>query len=108
MRKWITLLILLCANGGVAMSCFAQNTLDRRIYLWDVTLSMKGKGVKKTPNIYNEVVEFLVHDINSLTDSSTEIVVLPFQTSVLETWSTKATEEGKKKIIARIKGYIMI
>lgn len=105
MKKWIILLFLLCAADGVGMSCFAQNILDRRIYLWDVTLSMKGKGAKETPNIYNDVVDFLVRDINSLTDSSTEIVVLPFQTSVLETWCTKATEEGKKAIVAQIKGY---
>ena len=105
MRKWIILLILLCTVDRVGMSCFAQNILDRRIYLWDVTLSMKGKGAKETPNIYNDVVDFLVRDINSLTDMSTEIVVLPFQTTVLETWRAKATEEGKKAIVAQIKGY---
>ena len=105
MRKWIVLLALLCAINGVGTICRAQNRLDRRIYLWDVTLSMKGKGAKATPNIYGDVVDFLVGDINSLTDPSTDIVVMPFQTSVLETWQAKATEEGKKSIIGKIKGY---
>ena len=62
MRKWIILLALLCAIDGVGTICRAQNRHDRRIYMWDVTLSMKGKGAK-------------------------------------------ATEEGKKSIIGKIKGY---
>ena len=105
MRKWTILLALLCAIDGIGISCFAQNTIDRRIYLWDVTLSMKGKGTIPTPNIYDDVVDFLVGDINSLTDPSTEIVVLPFQTSVLGTWKAKATESGKKELVAKIKSY---
>lgn len=77
---------------------------ERRIYLWDVTLSMKGHE-GKTPDIYNEVVTALEKDINSILDEQTEIWVLPFQTNILEKWNVKATHAGKKEIIARIKAF---
>jgi hypothetical protein len=84
--------------------CMAQTKSQRRIYLWDVTLSMKGFG-GKTPDIYNEVVKFLEQEINSITDINTEIIVLPFQESILERWKTRADESGKKEIIQKIKSY---
>lgn len=77
---------------------------ERRIYLWDVTLSMKGyKG--KTPDIYDKVVKALEKDINSIDDSQTEIWVLPFQTGILDKWNVKATDIGKKELIDKIRGF---
>lgn len=78
---------------------------ERRIYLWDVTLSMKGQGSQPTPDIYSKVVEAMEKDINSIKDEQTEILVLPFQTGILERWCVKATAQGKKEIINRIKTY---
>ncbi len=83
---------------------FSQSKSQRRIYLWDVTLSMKGYQ-DKTPDIYDNIVDFLKREINSLTDESTEVVVLPFQEKILENWTVRATEEGKKEIINRIIKY---
>jgi hypothetical protein len=57
------------------------------------------------PDIYDEVVNFLEKEINSLTDESTEIIVLPFQENILETWKVKATKSGKEEIITKIKRY---
>ena len=76
---------------------------ERRIYLWDVTLSMKGYG--GSPDIYDKVVAALEQDINSIIDEQTEIWVFPFQTSILERWNVKATNAGKTEIIDRIKTF---
>ncbi len=76
---------------------------ERRVYLWDVTLSMK--GYNGAPNIWSDVVEALAKDINSIDDEDTEIVILPFQTSVLEVWTQKATSGGKKELISKIRQY---
>ncbi len=63
---------------------------DRYIYLWDVTVSMQGKvwnstskkyDYVKEADIYDQVVEEIVRDINSITDETTEIVVIPFQSA---------------------------
>lgn len=77
---------------------------EKRIYLWDVTLSMKGYQ-DKTPNIYDKVVQALKKDINSIIDEQTEVIVLPFQTKVLDRWSVKATREGKRELIANIENF---
>jgi hypothetical protein len=97
------LLLLLLANLGISKA-LPQNSGERRIYLWDVTLSMKGyKGV--TPDIYNDVVKFLEQEINSIKDGNTEIIVLPFQESILDQWKTVANKQGKEEIINKIKNY---
>jgi hypothetical protein len=103
-----TLLITLLLTAYTC--CLAQPKLQRRIYLWDVTRSMKGykDGVKRPdiPDIYDNVVKFLKQEINSITDESTEIIVLPFQTRILErTWTAMATKEGKDSLVKLIDGY---
>ena len=70
-----------CAYLMVTVSLAQQSRFknERRIYLWDVTQSMKGyQG--KTPNIFDDVVDALEKDINSVKDEQTDIWVLPFQT----------------------------
>ena len=100
-------LLLLCVIFVLSIEVMAQQSRfknERRIYLWDVTLSMKGyKG--KTPDIYDKVVSALAMDINSIDDEQTEIWVLPFQTSIIERWSANATIFGKKDIIGKIKAF---
>ena len=70
----------------------AEFKKDRFIYLWDVTHSMQGKGFqdpktgkwnayRKEADIYDQVVDEIVRDINSITDETSEIVVIPFQSS---------------------------
>ncbi|MDR1527824.1 MAG: VWA domain-containing protein [Dysgonamonadaceae bacterium] len=109
MRKILLLLIVLWFAAQATLTAQAK----RYIYLWDVTLSMKGyRGVAKHPyqrelDIYNDVRDFLVNTINSIEDETTEIVVLPFQDEHLtfEPWTRQATVEGKREIIQRIENY---
>ena len=96
----LCLLILFSQNVFAQQNQFKN---ERRIYLWDVTLSMKGYG--GSPDIYDKVVAALEKDINSICDEHTEIWVLPFQTSVLEKWTERATVAGKKNLISKIKAY---
>ena len=101
------LLLLFCVMFILSIDIMAQQNRfknERRIYLWDVTLSMKGyEG--KTPDIYDKVVSALEMDINSIDDEQTEIWVLPFQTSIIERWNVNATNSGKKEIIDKIKAF---
>lgn len=93
-------------------SLFTQETLaqnrqfknERRIYLWDVTLSLKGEPFGPL-DIYDEVVTALERDINSILDEQTEIWVLPFQTSILDKWNEQATSKGKGNLINRIRSF---
>ena len=99
-------ILKLCLLIFLSQNVFAQQNQfknERRIYLWDVTLSMKGHN--GSPDIYDKVVAALEKDINSICDEHTEIWVLPFQTSVLEKWTEKATLAGKKSLISKIKAY---
>jgi hypothetical protein len=90
----------------------AQNKNERRIYLWDVSLSMKGKAKqadgKPTPNIYDDVVNALCKSVNNLINENTEVIILPFYNGIDESGITgplNATAEGKSRITARIRQY---
>ena len=102
-RRFLLLLVVFALSANIMAQ---QNRFknERRIYLWDVTLSMKGYK-DKTPDIYDKVIAALEKDINSIIDEQTEIWVLPFQTNILERWNVKATNAGKKEIINRIKTF---
>jgi len=98
---FILLFLFSCSLLSAQNSKFKN---ERRIYLWDVTLSMKGyEG--RTPDIYDEVVKAIKTDINSIADEETEIIILPFQVNILDAWKEKATESGKKAIIKKIESY---
>lgn len=76
MKKIFTTLIAL-ASFSLA---FAQsgNVKDvRQTYLWDVTLSMMGKA-PGAPDIWEQVKEAIITDIQQISDDRTEIVVIPF------------------------------
>lgn len=104
MRKVFILLLFL-----VPAVLFAQqdaNNVDkpqRKVYLWDVTLSMKGAG--GCPNIWNDVKESLIKNIKSITDPRTEIVLLPFQHRIIDKKSDYATAEGKQNLIQYVKDF---
>lgn len=51
---------------------------EKRIYLFDVTASMEGKGSVNTPNIFANVKKQLVNAINGISNMNTEVVVIPF------------------------------
>lgn len=105
--KSLKLFLVFCAIYVLSIDVMAQHNRfknERRIYLWDVTLSMKGYQ-DKTPNIYDKVIAALEKDINSIKDEQTEIWVLPFQTKILDKWNVKATNIGKKDLISRIRNF---
>lgn len=105
MKKTLLLMLFI-----VPAMLFAQQNADngfdkpqRKVYLWDVTLSMKGAG--GCPNIWNDVKEGLIKDIKSVTDPQMEIVILPFQHRILEKVSDYATAEGKQRLVDFVKNY---
>lgn len=78
----------------------------RYIYLWDVTLSMKGYG--GAPNIWKEVTDNIINDIsNNLPNSPrNEIVVIPFQTDFYcQPWRQRGDAQGKAELIRRIREF---
>lgn len=110
MRK--TLLVFLLVV--ISWQLFAQeNQVQKKtyIYLWDVTLSMKGfEG--KTPDIYDKVVNWLCNEIKSFElDPTTEIIVCPFQTTkqdsrgVLDVWKFNATALDTARLNNKIRTY---
>ena len=103
-RRLIYLLVLFCLNTSVSLAQTRRFTKERRVYLWDVTLSMKGYQ-DKTPDIWDKVVNSIVVNIENIIDQNTEIIVLPYQERILERWTYKATPEGKRELISKIKNY---
>lgn len=89
------------------MTLCAQNNMVkdvRQIYLWDVTLSMQGKGTGAV-NIWDNVKNAIIADIQQISDDRTEIVVIPFQHKALDEWREYATASGKAALIAKIRAY---
>ncbi len=102
--KRVILIIFALASFTLA---FAQsgNVKDvRQTYLWDVTLSMQGKA-PGAPDIWEQVKEAIITDIQQISDDRTEIVVIPFQHKALDEWREPATAAGKAKLIGKIKAY---
>lgn len=98
--------LLVCAILLFSLGAFAQGQFKdvRQTYLWDVTLSMKGK-VPGAPDIYDKVVDVMIKDIQSISNERTEIVVIPFQDKELDVWRAYATPAGKAAISNRIREY---
>ena len=101
-QKILLVLLLLLVSGKLA----AQNDnfkLGRRVYLFDLTLSMIGFG--GAPNIYDAAITDLIDDINSVQDEKTQLILQPFRTDVMETYQDLATKEGKAKLIKEIEAW---
>jgi hypothetical protein len=102
----ILIVMLFCCKAMIAQR------IQRRIYLWDVTWSMKGKAFVdsartiRTADIYDDVVKALCRYVDDINNESTEILVLPFQEKILPAIGTrKATLEGKEYIKKKIKDF---
>ncbi len=110
MRK-ITLLLLtiLCCSQSLPAQTTSTIDIERRIYLWDVTLSMRGynNGWNKVESldIYDSVLQYIINDINNISDPNTEIYVCPFQdkNGVLAVYKGNASQTGKDAIFAQMK-----
>lgn len=103
-NKIVLLLFLLCFGFIESVGQNSRFKDERRIYLWDVTLSIKGYQ-DKTPDIYDEVIDAIEQDVNTLNDENTEIWVIPFQDKILDRWQFKATSKGKKELVKKIKSF---
>lgn len=76
----------------------AQNFLnEKRIYLVDVTASMKGKGAVATPDIFDAVKQQLCQSIDDLNDKSTEVVIIPFTDRAHDV--IRGTVQGKDSLM---------
>lgn len=105
--KRILFLLTVMLTSVANINTFAQSSKvkdTRQTYLWDVTLSMKGKAAG-CPDIWDKVKSSIIEDINQISDERTEIVVVPFQHKALETWKGYATPAGKATLISKIKNY---
>ena len=70
---------------------------ERRIYLWDVTMSMQGYG-KGNKKIWDEVKTKLIEDIDGIIDPETEIILLPFQHKIIDCVKVTANAAGKNEV----------
>lgn len=96
-------LFLLCVLPFVCCAqCDMEIKKERKIYLWDVTLSMQGHG---GDDIWNKVKNQLISDIKKITDPSTEIWIVPFQHKVIDKKCVIGSADGKNEIIEYIKNY---
>ena len=96
--------LMLILTGLLCLPLWAQTSI-RRVYMWDVTLSMTGKA--GCPDIWQPVKEALIQEINLISDPSVEIVVIPFQHRALNEQMQReyATADGKSKLVSFIRGY---
>ena len=76
----------------------------RVIYVWDVTLSMQGKGGE---NIWDKTKSAINTSISDIYDKTTEIVVIPFQHRLIteDQVSALGNESGKKGIMNFVSNY---
>lgn len=77
---------------------------ERRIYLWDVTMSMQGYG-KGNLNIWDDVKSKLIRDIDGIIDPDTEIILLPFQHKIIDSMKVYANTLGKNELKSYISRY---
>lgn len=101
-RLLLCLIVVTLSLSSMAQSSKVKDV--RQTYLWDVTLSMKGK-VAGCPDIWEKVKTAIIDDIMQISDERTEIVVIPFQHKALETWREYATPQGKAALVGKIKAY---
>lgn len=105
MRIRFFAIIVLVLSGCSFVFAQSGNVKDiRQTYLWDVTLSMQGKALG-APDIWEQVKDAIITDIQQISDDRTEIVIIPFQHKALDEWREYATSSGKAALISKIKAY---
>lgn len=76
---------------------------SNHIFIWDVTLSMK--GYNNSPDIYNEVVDVMVRTLANIEADGSSIYIIPFQDKLLQTNVQIANEAGKQAAIDFVKNF---
>ena len=72
MNSTHTTIITLIIFTFISISSYAQiNKAEKRIYLFDVTASMEGKGVVQTANVFSSVKRNLQHSIELIKNKNT-------------------------------------
>lgn len=72
----------------ININSFAQiNKPEKRIYLFDVTASMEGKGVIPTANVFSSVKRNLQYSIGLIKNKNTEITIIPFTNRPLNNYA---------------------
>lgn len=102
----MVLFMMLCPLQRLMAQPHDEMKNYRYIYLWDVTLSMKGYG--GAPNIWKEVTDNIINDITSNLPNSprNEIVVIPFQTDFYcKPWRQRGDAQGKAELIRQIRQF---
>jgi len=102
--KTVKIGILLLLTVFLTANLQAQlSKKQHHIYIWDVTLSMK--GYNNAPDIYNDVVDVMVKSLAELEEDGSDIIILPFQDKVLQTYKVKATPTGIEQAIDFVKNF---
>lgn len=94
-NKAILLCIIFVGLQFVVKGQIAKKS--NHIFIWDVTLSMK--GYNNSPNIYDEVVEVMVRTLTNIEADGSSIYIIPFQDKLLQTNVQIANEAGKQAAI---------
>jgi len=100
-KKAILLFITILGIQYLVKGQIAQKS--NHIFIWDVTLSMK--GYNDSPNIYDDVVDVMVRTLNNIEADGSSIYIIPFQDKVLQTNVQVANEAGKQAAIDFVKNF---
>lgn len=88
MNPNITKIILFIILTIISINGYAQiSKEEKRIYLFDVTASMEGKGVVPTANVFSSVKRNLQYSIGLIKNKYTEISIIPFTNKPLNNYS---------------------
>ena len=88
MNIYILRIIKLIIFTIISLNSYAQiNKAEKRIYLFDVTASMEGKGVVPTANVFSSVKRNLQYSIGLIKNKNTEISIIPFTNKPLNNYS---------------------
>ena len=96
--KKLYLFLILCACC-LTSSAWAQKNY-RTIFIWDVTQSMVDNGIDKV------VPDFIINTVKATQLENTEVIVIPFQDSVLTRYVMREqtlTDDAKKRLEKKIK-----
>lgn len=132
--------LLLCGTASLRLSATSVQVQqddelgetfkkERRIFLWDVTISMVGatqnsscpqaqkrskpdyaynqgySNYNKDKDIFDTTREKLIKMIYEIPNESTEIIVLPFRNGIVGEFKANATASGKDQLKAQIMGW---
>jgi len=100
-KRTICLLIICIGFQYIVKGQIAKKS--NHIFIWDVTLSMK--GYNDSPNIYNEVVDVMVRTLTNIEADGSSIYIIPFQDKVLKTNVQVANEAGKQAAIDFVENF---